>query len=271
MSRKKLVIVIIAVIMMACNHVLHAANVELTHAESIEDCIMFIEDGTSWEVEVKSNKDLSLKPFIVTQSLDGTEEINGKKYIKLWSSREGEDKELISYIRIDRAYNGIFALPADDIDSIEKPIYCFGNRNDSYALLNLDGTLSEDEYNIVYEATTDFTYNNHSYPNFHYKVYSASDVEHTDCLGTVQWIYGMGSIAGFANQLYCVNKEWTTKLRRIVTSCSGIVYEDLSASLDSFVSDLENSGIKYRPDGTIFREGDTGIYIMDGKKYYQGR
>lgn len=75
---------------------------------------------------------------------------------------------------------------------------------------------------------------------------------------------------GFTNQLYSLCDDYETTLKRVITSCSGIVYDANQAGIGGInADDSEGIGnnVKYHIDGTLFREGDKGIYIMNGKKY----
>ena len=66
--------------------------------------ILFIELGTSWESEVKSNLSPDAPVMKVVQSLDGIDEINGKTYLKLWVSIDDGEPVFKSYIQIGRAH-----------------------------------------------------------------------------------------------------------------------------------------------------------------------
>ena len=54
----------------------------------------------------------------------------------------------------------------------------------------------------------------------------------------------------------------------LITSCSGIVYDAATAGIGNINAEVSTGdNVKYHIDGTLFREGDKGIYIMNGKKY----
>ncbi len=235
--------------------------------------IGFIEPGTKWEVEVKGVDVSELPVTNVVQWLDGVEEINGKEYVKLWVKINDGEYDLASYIRIDNAEMEIYALSPDDMERGERRIYDFrphtGYR--TLAAINWDGTLSAEDYiyHVDKHVAGGFESCGNDFSAWEVSIYSGSEDGEKIPLGDVTWIYGIGSPAGFLNQCYSINDGITSTLKRVETECSGVVYENNIAGITSVVAPEIINGIKYRPDGTLFRDGDKGIYIMNGKKYVQ--
>ena len=234
--------------------------------------IGFIEEGTKWEVEVKGVNFMESPVINVVQWLDGVEEINGREYLKLWVKIDDGEYTLASYIRVDKAEMEVYALSPDDMERGERRIYDFRPHSGyrTLAAINWDGTISAEDYiyHVDKYVANGFESCGISFSSWNVSIYSGSVEGERTCLGNVTWIYGIGSPAGFLNQCYSISDGVTSTLMRVVTDCSGVVYENNVAGISSVDSEMAN-GIKYRPDGTLFREGDKGIYIMNGKKYVQ--
>jgi len=235
--------------------------------------IGFIEPGTKWEVEVKGVYVPEQPARNVVQWLYGEEEINGKEYTKLWVKIDDGEYTLASYIRIDTAEMEIYALSPDDMERGERRIYDFrphtGYR--TLAAINWDGTLSAEDYiyHVDRHVAGGVESCGNSFSTWEVSIYRGSEEGEKIHLGSVTWIYGIGSTAGFLNQCYSIYDGFTTVLKKVETECSGVVYENNIAGITSVVDPQIENGIKYRPDGTLFKEGDKGIYIMNGKKYIQ--
>ena len=235
--------------------------------------ILFIELGTSWESEVKSNLRPDAPVMKVVQSLDGIDEINGKTYLKLWVSIDDGEPVFKSYIRIDR-HELIYALDPQRIDEGEKLIYSFSSKpsDEPISWLMWDGSLAEDEeYEFVKtrNVNADVEYADWEWAAYKVKLYPVGFKGEEDaCVGAVTWYWGMGAASGFTNQLYSASSAYTSTLKRVGTSCNGVVY-DVSggAGVGTAIEDFPLDGTKYRIDGTPLSEGEKGIYIMNGKKY----
>lgn len=134
-----------------------------------------------------------------------------------------------------------------------------------------DGTLVDEPFNWKQFDGTDpgFTFNDIPYWYICGNIFSeGSDTSDPDAkIGSTKWIYGIGSIAGFTNQCYSLFTEVTTTLKRVVTDCSGVVYEVDTNNIDEIVTERVDDSVKYRPDGTRFGENEKGLYIQNGKKY----
>lgn len=82
------------------------------------------------------------------------------------------------------------------------------------------------------------------------------------------WIRGLGTTSGFLNNVIDGNDVglWLEKIYHNET----LIYDNTSG-IDGIVSDEIDSsdGKKYHLDGTPFNDGDTGIYIQNGKKYFK--
>lgn len=268
MAKKLILLAVLSVLF-----VLPVLSGETAGPEKSYQGIRYIEEGTTWEVEMKSNLDPEAPVVNLEQSIEGTEVINEIEYLKLWLSIDGGEKNLISYLRISRTLMSVYALPTDDKDGEERLIYNFGSPREAQIItpMRWDGTLVDEPFSWNECAGTDpdFTFNDIPYWYICGDIFPAgADTSDPDAkIGSTKWIYGLGSIAGFTNQCYSLFPEVTTTLKRVVTGCSGVVYEAGTNGIGEIENDAVENGVKYRPDGTRFGENEKGLYIMNGKKY----
>lgn len=261
-----------ALTMLLCYNSVTRAN-EPQHGDPDWQFIGYIELGTKWEMEVKSNIFADKKSFNVTQWLEGTEEINGQKYMKLWSQVEDETPQITTYLRIDMKTMCIYAISSENINMQECLIYDFYNRNKPdipIVPIRWDGKLSDKSY--LYTSTNDGELDFSHLVGYKYSItkvslYEIDDTETNNCVGEVKWYRGIGNPAGLTNQCYCLDTEYTTTLRKVYHCGVDLVYDMPVAGIGNITDTTSVDGIKYRPDGTRFNDGDKGIYIMNGKKY----
>lgn len=247
---------------------------ETTDPEKSSQRIRYIEEGTTWEVEMKSNLTPEAPAVNLSQSLDGSEIINDKEYLKLWLSIDGGEKELIAYVRISKVFQCVYALPVDDTDREERLIYFYSRPAEEprkVTPMKWDGTLADESFDWKEGVGNDdnFTFNDIPYWYKHVDLYAdmADSSESGEKVGSVKWIYGIGSIAGFTNQCYSLFPEVTTTLKRVLNGSSDVVYDASMTGVDQIESDFVGDGVRYRPDGTRFGENEKGLYIMNGRKY----
>lgn len=233
--------------------------------------IGYIQFGTIWEVEVFSNDNPDQSPVLVRQWLEDTETINGLEYMKLWSQPEGEEASLVSYIRIDISKNeSIYAMSPQDIDAGESLIYCFRPSKDELAPvcpISINGDILD--AGLTFKLLEKGFISNFDYPFVTFEVGLYKEIDGGQVYqGTTTWIRGLGTTSGFLNQCPGQFDNCTTVLRRAIFRDGTVVYENFSG-IDNVNPDQPSShqGIRYRLDGTRFRDGDKGVYIMNGKKY----
>lgn len=239
--------------------------------------IYFIEPGTQWEVEVKSNVNPGEPAIQVTEWLEGSEMIDGKWYLKLWVKIGEEAPRMTTYIRMQVGPDArIYAMDPENMERGERLIYVFFyNRNmpeEPLASLNWDGTLSDEEYSFSMKSGEGFENSGYKWGTEVASIYpSGAEKSAENCLGNVTWVYGLGGMCGFTNQCYAINSDYTTTLKRMVTHCSGVVYDSTGMNgienIDAEDTMSPTRNVKYHLDGTLFNEGEKGIYIMNGKKY----
>lgn len=230
----------------------------------------FIEPETEWEVEVTDLSNPDSQVMTVFQKLSGFEEINGKEYMKLWVKVDDGEYSLASYIRVD-LWAVIYALSPEDLERGECLIYDFNKlRSGEVTPINWDGTLSQESYKYNFGKTYQLWEScGIPYTAHEAVLYSSDDDNCDNPLGSVTWIRGIGSPAGFLNQCYALNSSVKTELIKVNTVCTGVVYEKTPAGITSVEESVISNNIKYRPDGTVFNDGDKGLYIMNGRKYIQ--
>ena len=192
--------------------------------------ILFIEEGTTWNVEVNHADIPDQTPIQVSQRLEGTETVNGQEYLKLLTKIEGGEEKLASYVRLDKRQERIYALDPADVERGERLVYSFkskGIEDIPFAQLNWDGTLDSRDYRITVKETDLVRNCGYDYSVYEVSIYPYGSTENADeKIASCEWIRGIGSVAGFANQLYPLCKDYTTTLKSVVTSCqNGLVYE----------------------------------------------
>lgn len=235
--------------------------------------IYFIELGTKWEVEVKSNVDSDEPAKHVEQWLDGTETINDIQYLKLWISIDDNEAYLASYIRLEKPF--VYALDPNDIERGERLIYCLSIKSSplTLAAMSWDGHLSAEDYSCTIDYGEDISSCGWDWYGFKVTVNAPDNETYSgSSLCTATWYDGFGGAQGFTNQLYALDHDYTTILKRVTTTCNGVIYEDKSnESTPNAIEGIKNESfsksIKYHIDGTLFKEGEKGLYIMNGKKY----
>lgn len=233
--------------------------------------IFYIELGTSWEVDVKSNVNPDEAVKKVVQRLDGTETINDRKYLKLWIKIDDAEEYLASYIHLDKSKMSVYALDPENIERGERLIYSFVRHHDAFTLTSMswDGKLSEEDYTCSMYGDDNIQSCGYTWYGYAISVFPAdSDLTRENLIGKATWYDGFGGACGFTNQLSCLDEDYTTILRRVITSCNGVIYENLSepGAIDAVYEEEYKNNVKYHLDGTLFREGDKGIYIVNGKK-----
>lgn len=236
--------------------------------------IYFIELGTSWEVDVKSNVNPDEAVKKVVQRLDGTETINDCKYLKLWIKIDDAEEYLASYIRLDKSTMSAYALDPENIERGERMIYSYVRHFDAFSLTSMswDGKLSEEEYTCLKNGDENIESCGYTWYGFKISVFhEGSDITKDNLIGTTTWYDGFGGACGFTNQLSCLDENYTVILRRVITSCNGVIYENLPKpstpnAIDAVYDENCGNNVKYHLDGTLFRDGDKGIYIVNGKK-----
>ncbi len=271
MSLKK-VLMITAALGILVYHNPKALADEPQHGDPDWPNIIYIEPGTKWEMEVKSSIFTDESAFTVNQWIEGTEDINDKIYYKLWSQVKDETPEIISYLRIDKLNYKIFAVSPENMDRDECLVYSFytGSAPQEIVSMSWDGKLSDETYLFKAKKDGELDFSNlvgFKYPIMKVSLYNADDIDLENCIGTVDWYVGIGTPSGLTNQCYCLDTEYTTILRKVYHNGEQLVYDMPTARINDITDNSPADGIKYRPDGTRFNDGDKGIYIMNSKKY----
>ena len=208
------------------------------------------------------------EPYFETLYLEGCERLDDKTCVKLWSIIEGEqsEKQLLAYIFTD-GDEVYFRLPD----------------NDSWKLLY--------DFNMTEEQQKTFTplrWNN-SVCNREVQMQCKTrygDKALTDCdiilmwelanptTGDInpfpfEWIDGIGAKAGPDANCGLSGFDGTGGSILQQASLNGkILYQNSSATLNTVTPDnIQTNSPRYNVDGTPFSNGDTGIYIEDGKKH----
>lgn len=229
--------------------------------------------GARWEFEL-INKETPTEPAIqITERLGEIIPINGIYYCQLFTSSNGENEELLCYVRISFLKQTIKALPLDYENAEEYLIYSQQVReswpaNYTYSYLGIDGSLSNQEYNINEINHNYIKCCDYNYLSLTYNVYSNNGADR-ELIGSTNWINGIGTECGLINNLSCLDPKYTPHLLRMYNTNNQLVYEAQSADIYQLETPIISNTIKYHPDGSIFREGDKGIYIQNGKKYIQ--
>ena len=170
-----------------------------------------------------------------------------------------------SYIRIDR-HEVIYALDPQRIDEGEKLIYSFSSKpsDEPISWLMWDGSLAEDEeYEFVKtrNVNADVEYADWKWAAYKVKLYPVGFKGDEDaCVGAVTWYWGMGAASGFTNQLYSVYSAYTSTLKRVVTSCNGVVY-DAGEGAASFSTSAEVLVSARQSKISLWTELNSGLMV----------
>lgn len=237
------------------------------------DFIMFIENGSVWEVELASNTEPESAISHVEYTLQDYEIINEVRYHKLFMSVDGDTPTLISYLNINRFDKTIYALDPNNIEAGESLIYNFSaalpETDRIVAYMDWDGSISQTKYHFTMKTESYLSFSDYQYGKFNISLYPNSMHNAEEQICETTWYEGVGTLHGLTNQIPALNPDITTTLIRLTSPCNGVVYEqNLTGSVETLVEPASSGdGIKYRIDGTRMQEGEKGIYIMNGKKY----
>lgn len=232
----------------------------------------FIE-GMHWMLNILPPKTGPEDPvsYPLTMYIDGKEKIAGKTALKLWGIRTDINCEpqLVSYIytEMDKVYflsdyngssNGKWVL-----------LYDFG--------LML-GESTEIGYMCDYWETSPFKSNikcidkefktSEGIRYRSMKILETPVEEDYHSEFTLEWIDGVGSIYGpdFNGTFFLVGNHSSRLLKAMLNNT--ILYDSGMSGVEETLADpAQGNAPRYKPDGTPFNDGDTGIYIQNGQKY----
>ncbi|MDE7179612.1 MAG: hypothetical protein K2N88_00210 [Muribaculaceae bacterium] len=247
----------------------------------------YIEEGTRWEMLAKT-MDLNQNPpklveYVLTGWLEGYREINGKQYLVYWQgSGNMENKSETAYIRYDNGL--VYSLRPGHLDEEERLLYDFNLTENEEVHLYMDS----DYPDIVAKCTGlgEKEFGLKTYPVIKLECFGefkgdleqflenlgfeSGDVDvdlDLDQKFNLNWIPGIGAARGLLYNLYP-----NDAVRTAVYHNDELIYgtPPQPAGVGTIETDGEcepSNGLKYKPDGTLFRNGDKGIYIQNGRKY----
>lgn len=233
----------------------------------------YICEGTKWVMKVMSwMPPLNVEIHTYNEWIEGTVIVNDKEYMQVWQDKHDDpDKHyLLGYIRkeedqiyfIDKS-----SLPNDDnteyllIDFSLNPGEQMaitskgpGDSNPNYPITAICTDIGEEtNQGHSYETRTiEFLIDGQSYPEY---------------FPPIKWIKGIGSQGGVVDNIYFGESGGASVYE--VYHNDELVYKYQNSSIDIIEENAIDSmapTLKYHPDGRVFNDGETGIYIEKGKK-----
>lgn len=197
--------------------------------------------------------------------LEGCEMIDNMEYYKIMNSRSDSEFQLTGYLRVDgeKVYIRLLESGADD-----KLLYNFAlsiDKGCTFYPLAPWGDIPQSFYaRCAYVDTFESAGN--EFTKYVMDIYEDSDWSKNNYFGKSVWIYGIGCEDGLLNLTSDLYYNFTP-LQKVVSQ-GQVVYAIDNTSVETIGLDEEyGTSVKYRPDGTVFNDGDKGMYIYKGKKY----
>lgn len=280
---KKFLIAIYAVIF--CMMPIQASENDLI--PSPEQTTGYICDGTVWESvalvlkqghdpDAESISDI-FETIIIKSWIDGTEEIGGTAYMKVWTStsRYNYDNAWIKYIRTDG--ERVYLLTQEGETAGEHLLYDFSLQPGDEIEIDpiFSGEIMQNTPSSVRcMNTNEETSENSTYKTCKLGVYidgkSAEPI-----LNPIKWIRGIGSETGLLDNIQSPESGGSRLMN--VYHNGELIYKYSkpdSSGIGSTLTDstpYKGNHKKYHLDGSEFREGDSGIYIQNGRKVLNNR
>ena len=236
----------------------------------------YICEGTKWVMQIMSvmPRPDFIPPYEVEirtyhEWIEGTDIINGKEYMKVWEDKfdDPEYRNFEGYIRkendkvyyLDKSGEGDEYILFDY--SMMRGDKCIFTLIDGYAPTGSSIELTaicmnegvENNQGHSYEyRTIGFLINGESYHEY---------------FVPIRWIKGIGSQGGILSNMYFGESGGASVYE--VYHKGELVYKYQNSAIDNIINDgikQSHENLKFHLDGSIFKDGDTGICIERGKK-----
>lgn len=226
--------------------------------------IYFIDEGTTWELEV--TPDGSDETLSVSQTISGKQIINDKEYYKLLSSVNGGESKLISYLYVDGTERTIHALDPNKIEKGERLIYAYHGEEHMTAFINWKGEMSDCDYYVYRKGSGSELQLVHPNGNATTNIYSVCIVDDNDVktpIGEVEWVEALGNVTGLLNQLYCVDNSDKVILKKVRSVGDGVIYDATLADVEEIdVADEKKIIAIFNVNGVHLRDFEPGLNIV---------
>ena len=241
----------------------------------------YISEGTVWEyagLVLKQDFDPnaeSIPDVFETRYyrdwIEGTEIIDGVTYMKVYSASDATDYQVRStkYIRTE---NEKVYLLAENEEGVLKEDLLFdyslrtGDKIDVSLILN--GLIaSRYKVSLTCINTENETFANKPLTTMKMEISEIDGNPGEPLFTPIKWIIGIGSETGLFDNVQSPESGGTRLLS--VYHNGELVYQPHPSGINDVIDEMKNEIInnkKYHIDGREFREGDSGIYIQNGRK-----
>ena len=228
------------------------------------DCF---KDGTQWVCEAFGTH--TPEPTITKYVLfiEGDTLINDKSYMKLYRASDETlaDKALANCLRKDG--DRIYFLPYRGAEE-EVLMYDFGLQIGESAEIGLMPYYWTESSKAVMTTVKCTGYSSVSSNEQKYEVMELEEYRDDGYnFGNGQWIKGMSSTKGLDGNGYFMVEGGTSRLLKVIVGGETIYDAEPLADMEMTVvpEATDTQDIRYKLDGTVFDENDTGFYIQNGK------
>lgn len=231
---------------------------------SATDCF---KDGTQWICEASGTQ--TPEPTITRYVLfiEGDTLINDKSYMKLYRAGDEtpEDKTLANCLR--KEGDRIYFLPYRGATE-EVLMYDFGMQVGESAEIGLMPYYWTETSKAVMTTVKCTGYSSVSLNGQEYEVMELEEYSDDGYnFGNGQWIKGMSSTKGLDGNGYFMVEGGSSRLLKVIVDGETVYDAEPLADIEMTATpeggDAEE--IRYKLDGTIFDESDTGFYIQNGR------
>lgn len=250
------------------------------HGYSVKDeenqTLGYICEGTRWELaylddipEVDADGKFHFKTILMREWIEGTEQINGQTYMKVWTATDKDDyqsKEL-TYIRTEG--EKVYMLNHENTED-ERLIFDFSltENQEKDVTFVLGSTIADwGQCSVQCLSEGEDTYDANTYKTLQVNLLVNGELMDPMFMTPAKWIKGIGSSAGILDNFF--SPEIGGFRLSEVYHNDELVYKVANTSdIDNMIIDspLDIEGKKYHIDGREFKDGETGVCIHNGKK-----
>lgn len=204
------------------------------------------------------------------QWIEGTETINDKTYMKLWQDKWDDPSEhsLVAYIR--KEGEKVYIINELTYENNERVLFDYaiqpGESQTFQATFDGDPMWEDMQLTATCIRCDVETNQGHSYEKKSVD-FLIDGESHYPFIVPMRWIRGLGSDGGIANNMIFGESGGSSVYE--VYHYDELVYKYQNSSIDDIEYEDEQpqaADLKFHLDGSIFKDGDTGICIQNGKK-----
>lgn len=250
-----------------------AGNGKSKANESENSPLGYICEGTVWELAtlgdltIDSEGHLHSDVTYIKEWIEGTEEIGGHTYMKVWKANSRNDYQFKRTYYIRTEQEKVYQLNPENLE--EHLLFDFSLTQEQEIDLTFmfDGFIGNTGQ-ATCVSENDELYNEQIFKTIDIK-FSMEDEDPivSELFPTFKWIKGIGSESGILDNYLSPELGGSTLLR--VLHNGEVVYKPAAPSKVEQIA-IESMSVKdgkrYHIDGREFNDGDTGICIQNGKK-----